>query len=137
VRLQKRSTKTRIETSNLLEKGLIQKTGSLVKWNFTKTNCVVSFCAAKIFFLGKASFFRKKVWFNPKQVYFAEVTLHQKHVRCFCAAKIIMFLWSSFLYERKVVGEGIRSCDHPDLQVATLHRVLSKLFRYNLFSPDR
>ena len=40
-KLQKSSTKTRIETSNLLEKGLIQKTVYLVKWNFTKTNCVV------------------------------------------------------------------------------------------------
>jgi hypothetical protein len=30
-----------IETSNLLEKGLIQKTVYLVKWNFTKSNCVV------------------------------------------------------------------------------------------------
>jgi hypothetical protein len=43
---------------------------------------------------------------NPtKQVYFGDVTLHQKLLPGFCAAKIILFLWSSFLYERKVVGK--------------------------------
>ena len=55
-KLQKPSTKTRIETSNLLEKGLIQKTVYLVKWNFTKTNCVVFFCAAKIIMFLWSSF---------------------------------------------------------------------------------
>jgi len=43
--------------------------------------------------------------FNPKNTLFGDVELHQKQISCFCEAKIIMFLWSSFLYERKVVGE--------------------------------
>jgi len=35
---------------------------------------------------------------EKKQVYFGEVTLHQKQVRRFCAAKITLFLCSSFLF---------------------------------------
>ena len=62
--LQKRSTKTRIETSNLLEKGLIQKTVYLVKWNFTKSNCVVFFLRSKNnhVSLVKLSFLKKGCW---------------------------------------------------------------------------
>jgi hypothetical protein len=40
-----------------------------------------------------------------KNSLFGKVALYQNQAPSFCAAKIILFLWSSFLYERKVVGK--------------------------------
>jgi hypothetical protein len=71
-----------------------------VKLHFTKTSYPV-FAKQKYPFLVKLLSSERRFGLIQKQVYFGEVTLHQKLLQGFCAAKI--FLWSSFLFKRKVV----------------------------------